>query len=332
MLTKSHEKRTHRSLSHERWSTDGNPTKKALRPSRRFTSLNERNPASVNWMATTRLKVVLTTQVLLLKSLESNGDRRNYLSSWEENVERRLAVVSEGPTCLSRNTEVLDSGHSGRRSDLWIGPLRWTHLASFPQHMLSHRHVDEVTWKVHSQVTVTRTMEHRLQSNKLTKKLSDLPAASFLWTNGTPRQSTEWRSRDRKWFNHSCSALEKSGSNGDRRNYLSSWEENVERRLAVVSEGSAWAETRRSRILDIQAIWSLDGAAAMNSPGFFFIERPRFVELPQAREWVSTATGQPERQTSVDLGVQRRETADKVRTNDRHYCFIDSTCILYSAA
>ena len=47
----------------------------------------------------------LTTQVLLLKSLESNGDRRNYLSSWGENVERRLAVVSEGI----------------RRSDLWIG-------------------------------------------------------------------------------------------------------------------------------------------------------------------------------------------------------------------
>ena len=51
-------KSTHRSLSHERWSTDGNPTKKALRSSGSFMSLNERNPASVNWMATTRLKVV----------------------------------------------------------------------------------------------------------------------------------------------------------------------------------------------------------------------------------------------------------------------------------
>ena len=26
---------------------------------------------------------------------------------------------------------------------------------------------------------------------------------------------------------------------------------------------------------------------------------------------------------SIDLGVQRRETADKLRTNDKHYCFID---------
>ena len=49
------------------------------------------------------------------------------------------------------------------------------------------------------------------------------------------------------------------------------------------------------------------GAAAMSSAGFFS-ERPRFVELPQARERVSTATGQTARQTSVDLGVQRRET------------------------
>ena len=48
-------------------------------------------------------------------------------------------------------------------------------------------------------------------------------------------------------------------------------------------------------------------AAAMSLPGFFFSERPRFVELPQARERVSTATGQPARQTAVDLGVQRRE-------------------------
>ena len=57
-------------------------------------------------------------------------------------------------------------------------------------------------------------------------------------------------------------------SNGDRRNYLSSWEENVLGRLAVVSEGLA--ETLMSRIQNIQAIWSLDEprAAAMSSPGF----------------------------------------------------------------
>ena len=85
-----------------------------------------------------------------------------------------------------------------------------------------------------------------IQQKRLSKRLStsDLPAASRLWTNGTPRQSTEWRLRDRKLFNHSISALESLESNGDRRNYLSSWEENVERRLAVVSEGPASAETR----------------------------------------------------------------------------------------
>ena len=38
--------------------------------------------------------------------------------------------------------------------------------ASLTQHMLFHWHVDKVTWKAHSQVTVTRTMEHRRQSNK----------------------------------------------------------------------------------------------------------------------------------------------------------------------
>ena len=136
------------------------------------------------------------------------------------------------------------------------------------------------------------------------KRLSDLPAASRLWTNGTPRQSTEWRPRDRKWFKKSLE------SNGDRRNYLSHWEENVERRLAVVSEGPARAETRRSRILDIQAIclrlW-IGPLRWAYVPGFFFSERPRFVELPQARERVSTATGQPARQTAVDLRVQRHE-------------------------
>ena len=57
-------------------------------------------------------------------------------------------------------------------------------------------------------------------------------------------------------------------SNGDRKNFLSSWEEIVERWLAVNSERPA--ETQMSRILDIQAIWSLDtpGVAAMSSPGF----------------------------------------------------------------
>ena len=73
----------------------------------------------------------LTTQVLLLKSLESNGDRRNHLSSWGKNVERRLAFVSEGPH---------EQKHGGpgfwtfRRSDLWIGPLRWAHLAPASVH------------------------------------------------------------------------------------------------------------------------------------------------------------------------------------------------------
>ena len=43
------------------------------------------------------------------------------------------------------------------------------------------------------------------------KRFSDLPAASRLRTNVSPRQSTEWRPHDRKGCNHSSSALEKSG-------------------------------------------------------------------------------------------------------------------------
>ena len=141
-------------------------------------------------------------------------------------------------------------------------------------------------------------MEHRRQSNKK-------GSPTFPQLNGTPRQSTEWRPRDRKWFNHSSSALEKSGKQWRQEELSFFLRGNVERGLAFVSEGPARAETRRSRILDIQAIclW----IAAMSLPGFFFSERPRFVELPQAMERVSTATGQPARQTAVDLGVQRRE-------------------------
>ena len=60
-------------------------------------------------------------------------------------------------------------------------------------------------------------------------------------------------------------------------------------------------------------VWTCSGdlifrVAAMSALGFFFSKRPRFIELPQARERVSTATGRPARQTAVDLGVQRRET------------------------
>ena len=140
------------------------------------------------------------------------------------------------------------------------------------------------------------------------KRLSDLPAASRLWTNGTPRQSTEWRPRDRKWFNHSSSALEKSRKQ---------WRQEE---LSFFFRGERWAtarcrfrRTRKSRNTKVQdsghsGDLPLDiGASAMSLPGFFFSERPRFVELPQARERVSTATGQPARQTAVDLGVQRRE-------------------------
>ena len=148
--------------------------------------------------------------------------------------------------------------------------------ASLLQHMLFHRYVDEVTWKAHSQVTVTRTMEHRRQSNK---KGSPTFPQLRLWTNGSVSQLNGDRATE-SGLTTQVLLLKSLESNGDRRNYLSSWEENVERRLTVVSEGPAWAETRRSRILDIHAIWSLDRAAAMSSPGFFFSERPRFVELP----------------------------------------------------
>ena len=139
------------------------------------------------------------------------------------------------------------------------------------------------------------------------KRLSDLPAASRLWTNGTRRQSTEWRPRDRKWSNHSSSSLEKSGKQ---------WRQEE---LSFFLRGERWATARcrfrrtcKSRNTEVQdsghsGDLPLDRAAAMSLPGFFFSECPRFVELPQARKRVSTATGQPSSQTAVDLGVQRRE-------------------------
>ena len=152
-------------------------------------------------------------------------------------------------------------------------------------YMLFHRHVDEVKWKAHSQVTVTRTMEHRrqLQNGRQNaiqqKRLSDFPAASRLWTNGTPRQEElSFFLRGERWATARC----------------------------------RFRRTRKSRNTQVQdsghsGDLPLDRAAAMSLPGFFFVERQRFVELPQARERVLTATGRPARQTAVDLGVQRRE-------------------------
>ena len=65
----------------------------------------------------------------------------------------------------------------------------------------------------------------------------------------------------------------------------------------------------------------------MSSPGFFFSERPRFVELPQARERVSTATGQRlhARLPSISecSAGKRPISCEQIKTtNDRHYCFI----------
>ena len=59
------------------------------------------------------------------------------------------------------------SGGLGNRQKKKLKLHRRSIIRAFlPQHMLFHRHVDEVTCKAHSQVTVTRTMEHRRQSNK----------------------------------------------------------------------------------------------------------------------------------------------------------------------
>ena len=125
-------------------------------------------------------------------------------------------------------------------------------------------------------------MEHRRQSNK---KGSPTFPQLHVSERTEPRVSQLNGNRETESDLTTQVLLLKSLEiNGDRRNHLSSWEKNVERRLAAVSERPAWAETRRSRILDIQAIWSLDRAAAMSSPRFFFRERPRFVELPHARD------------------------------------------------
>ena len=66
----------------------------------------------------------------------------------------------------------------------------------------------------------------------------------------------------------------------------------------------------------------------MSSLGFFFSERPRFVELPQAREGVSIATGQHARQTAVDLGVQLRETRP-INCEQTHTTVIDIDSFWY---
>ena len=120
--------------------------------------------------------------------------------------------------------------------------------------MLFHRHVDEVTWKAqaHSQVAVTRTMEHRRQSNK-----KGSPTFPHLHVSERTEPRVSQLNGDHateSGLTTQVLLLKSLESNGDRRNYLSSWEENVERRLTVVSEGPARAETRRSRILDNQAI------------------------------------------------------------------------------
>ena len=89
MLTKSNEKRTRRSLSHERWSADGNckmdgkmQSNKKGSPTFPQLHVSERTEPRVSQLnGDQATESGLTTQVLLLKSLESNGDRRNYLSS-----------------------------------------------------------------------------------------------------------------------------------------------------------------------------------------------------------------------------------------------------------
>ena len=60
--------------------------------------------------------------------------------------------------------------------------------ASLPLHMLFNRHLDEVTWKAHSQVTITRTMEHRRQSNKKALR----PSRSFTSLNERNPASLNW--------------------------------------------------------------------------------------------------------------------------------------------
>ena len=57
----------------------------------------------------------------------------------------------------------------------------------------------------------------------------------------------------------------------------------------------------------------------MSSPGFSAsssVHAPLSFHTPGSG--VSTATGWPARHTAVDLRVQRRATADKLRTNDTH--------------
>ena len=188
-------------------------------------------------------------------------------------------------------------------------------------YMLFHRHVDEVTWKAHSQVAVTRTMEHRRQSNKkgsptfLQLHVSERREPRVSQLNGD--HATE------SGLTTQVPLLKSLESNGDRRNYLSSWEENVERRLAVVSEGPARAETRRSRILDIQAIclcigplrWAYLASSSASVRASLSSHRPGSGCQPRLDSLHARLPSISE--------CSAANTADKVRTNDTHYCFID---------
>ena len=157
------------------------------------------------------------------------------------------------------------------------------------------------------------------------KRLSDLPAASRLWTNGTPRQSTEWRPRGRKWFiNHSSSALEMSGKQ---------WRQEE---LSFFLRGERWAtarcrfrRTRKSRNTEVQ-----DSGQSGDLPLDIGPLRWAYLASSSASVHASLSSHRPGSgcQPRLDSLHARlpsisecsaANTADKVRTNDTHYCFID---------
>ena len=189
--------------------------------------------------------------------------------------------------------------------------------------------VSPTCWRSHMKSALTSRchMNDGAQTAVQQKRLSDLPAASRLWTNGTPRQSTEWRPRDRKWFNHSSSALEKSGKQ---------WRQEE---LSFFLRGERWAtarcrfrRTRKSRNTQVQdsghsGDLPLDRAAAISLPGFF--------RCSSASVHVSLSSHRPGNgcQPRLDSLHARlpsisecsaANTADKVRTNDTHYVLVRS--------
>ena len=127
MLIESPEKPTHRSLSHERWSTDVNPTKKALRPFRRFTPPNGA-PRQSKWRPCDRKWFNHSSSALEKSGKQWRQEKLSFFLRGEHSATARCRFRR-----TRRNTEERSSPGfwTFRRFDLWIGPLYMWWVSQF---------------------------------------------------------------------------------------------------------------------------------------------------------------------------------------------------------